>query len=353
MTEPGGRRHLEDALEVLRAEVDRPFDPDALLARVNARVDARVARGRAVRRGLVVAGCAAALVIAALVGGRLLRPVEAAGFRVVDASRDFRYRVGADAVLEAASGEARLELPALATRVELRGPVRLRREGAGVRVVAGSAAFEVEPRPGAALAVYVSGGQIEVLGTRFTVAQGEAGGEVELLRGAIRFVALDGRERRLAPGERLAWPLGPPEPAAAPSLQQAPSPAPPPPPRLAPQAPRSRAEVPPVPAPSPAPAPAPVADEQRAQQRRILAELDGLRMRGEEDVLARRLDELLAGRLAEPLRERLSFERCDVLAHRPDEAVRACPEIARHLGSYPGGEYTGQLVSLRAALRCP
>lgn len=357
MSDRGARRDLDRALDTLRARVERSVAPDDAFGRLGARIDARAARARRVRIALLATGCAA-IVVAAMIGWRLTRPVEAAGFRVAAASRDFRFQIAGDGALQASGGEARLEVPALATRVELRGPARVRREGAGVRVVAGRAVFEVEPRPGPSLVVYVSAGRIEVLGTRFAVEQGEDGGEVRLERGAIRFVAADGREVRLAPGERLAWPLAPPAPPPAPPPREEPLPAPPlgPPPRPAPHGHRSGTPgVVPAPGPTPTPPGAPPppapAEAQREEQRRILGELDGLRMRDEQELLARRLDEILAGQVAEPLRERLSFDRCDLLARR--DPRRACEEITRHLAVYPDGEYTGRLAKVRTALRCP
>jgi hypothetical protein len=358
MSDRGARRDLDRTLEALRARVERSSASADAFGHLGARIEARAARARRVRVAVLATGCAAA-VVAAVVGWRLTRPVEAAGFRVAAASRDFRFQVAGDGALQATGGEARLEVPALAARVELRGPARVRREGAGVRVVAGRAAFEVEPRPGPSLVVYVSAGRIEVLGTRFAVEQGEGGGEVRLERGAIRFVAADGREVRLAPGERLTWPLPPPPPPTPPPREE-PPPAPPPPPAPAPRpAPHGHrsgsAGVAPAPGPAPTPpgaAPPPaLAEAQREEQRRILGELDGLRMRDEQELLARRLDEILAGQVAEPLRERLSFDRCDLLARR--DPRRACEEIARHLAAYPDGEYTSRLARIRTTSRCP
>ena len=80
--------------------------------------------------------------------------------------------------------------------------------------------------------VSVSHGTIEVLGTRFTVAQDEQGGTVDLFEGRIRFhhVPADGRAPvDIHPGQRYAWgdraapePLQPEDPKPSPISSSSP-----------------------------------------------------------------------------------------------------------------------------------
>lgn len=94
------------------------------------------------------------------------------------------------------------------------GPVRLSSAGGDLRVLSGDLRFDVEPRDRAApLAVAVSGGLIEVVGTRFLVHEEGTRGHVELYEGRLRFVGVDGSERLIAPGERYEWGPGAESPA--------------------------------------------------------------------------------------------------------------------------------------------
>lgn len=100
------------------------------------------------------------------------------------------------------------------------GPSRLSDEAGRLRVLSGAVRFEVEPRDRAApLTIAVSGGVIEVVGTRFLVREDGARGDVELFEGRLRFIGADGAVWRIEPGERHAWgALIPPaaEPATSP-----------------------------------------------------------------------------------------------------------------------------------------
>jgi transmembrane sensor len=348
-----GRGSLDEALEALRADVEASGAPAGLWARVAAGAAGprRVAWSPA---KLVLTGALVAAVgLGALLGWWRARPAELAGFQVTVASADLRVRVEEGGVLRVEAGKASLRVAELGADVAVAGGTQLRREGKGVRLVRGAAIFEVEPRPAEPAVVFVSGGRIEVLGTRFAVEQGEAEGAVTLERGSIRFVDEAGRETLLRPGDRLRWPPSPALPAPAPPPRR-PSPAAPAlpavPPRRTPQRTAPPSPAPPASARASGPLPAPA--EVVAQQQRVLAEIDRLRIRREDDLLVRRLDDILASPVAEPFRERLSFERCDVLAHQAGQEVRACAEVARHVSAYPQGEYTARLESLRRSLGC-
>jgi hypothetical protein len=345
---------MDEAFDALRSEVEAARAPSDLYLRIARRAAEQRGSARAGWRMALIAGVTAVALFTALASWWHLRPQELAGFQLEAASADFRPQLSGD-LLTVEVGDAWLRVTELRARVSVSGGTLLRRERQGVRLVRGTADFQVEPRVETPFAVYVSGGRIEVLGTRFAVVQGDAAGEVRLTEGSIRFVDLQGRETLLHPGQRLEWPEAaveeaPPLPPALPAPDTA---APPPPPatkiRHHPRAPDR-----PAPARLAPPVPARVqADEAvEAQQRSVLAEIDGLRIRREDDRLVARLDEILAGQVPEPLRERLSFERCDVLAHRAGEERRACEAIGRQLVTYPGGQYAPQLQRLRRSLGC-
>lgn len=344
---------LDRAFHALRAEVEAARVPPGLFARIAHRAEERKARARGRWRIALAASATAAVLLGA---GALAvrwrsRPLEVAGFQVASASPDFRSRVSGD-LLTVDSGEAWVQVKGLRARISLSGSTRLRRERQGVRLLRGAAAFQVEPRQEAPFAVYVSGGRIEVLGTRFTVVQGDDAGEVSLTDGSIRFVDDRGHETLLRPGQQLRWPPAPIDevlpPPTAPEAAPLPAPA-----RGTkrrhpqPEAPASSAELAPTEPPGPL-APA----EAAARQRSVLAEIDGLRIRREDDRLVSRLDEILAEGVPEPLRERLGFERCDVLAHKLGEERRACVEIERQLMTYPRSEYASRLQQSWRSLGC-
>jgi hypothetical protein len=79
--------------------------------------------------------------------------------------------------------------------------------GRSIDVETGRVLFDVQPvRPGEdSIMIGVSGGTIEVVGTRFEVDQGPDGGRVDLFEGKIRFHDPDGTVTDVAPGTRHAW----------------------------------------------------------------------------------------------------------------------------------------------------
>jgi hypothetical protein len=337
MRKGGERSSFDEAarlIDALSAEANPPAD---LLARTTTRLERR-SRQRRLRRGAGVAFAVVAVTTAA--GLWTQRPATTvAGFEVVDSSADFAVTSDGPTDVVVGAGRATLVLRELGCEIATAPGLHLRRAGDAVRVVAGTAGFAVRHRHDTPLRVLVSHGSIEVVGTRFEVRQEAAGGSVELASGAIRFVGEDGRVTTLAPGDRLAWPLPPVEPPAGPT---APAPA---------------NSAPPAPVRQPARLPAPEIEPSAAAaakapaRRRVLEELDALRIRHDDVQLAARLEELLRTE-AEPLRERLSFELCGVLAARPDSRSRACAQLEAHLRRYRQGTYGARLEELRASLRC-
>ncbi len=115
-------------------------------------------------------------------------------------------RLDGDAAVLA--GECRLVGPHLA--VQTWDDVRLVPSERTVVLRTGQAMFDVQTvAPGETpVRVQVSHGIIEVLGTRFTVDQGPAGGTVDLFEGHIRFRPrddADGEWIDIQPGQRYAW----------------------------------------------------------------------------------------------------------------------------------------------------
>jgi transmembrane sensor len=222
------------------------------------------------------------------------------------------------------------------------GTVEVRREEAGVRVLSGEVEVSVaKVRAGAApVRLLVSGGAIEVRGTRFTIHQRPESGDVTLHEGAIAFFALDGRVRELKPGETLEWPL--------PEVKQPPAPEPPPVP--AHEAPHPKAEAPPArPAEGHAaePQPTPPLDTEA-----FIAKLAELRRAGDYDAAVRELEAALEQPSPAPTQERLSFELGSILTHHIKDTARACAHWSRHHARYPQGRYEPQIGDIERRLGC-
>jgi hypothetical protein len=83
----------------------------------------------------------------------------------------------------------------------------IRKHAEGLEFLTGHALFEVQPvRAGhPPVRLKVSGGTIEVVGTRFVVTQDAEQGSVELLEGRIRFLSHGREPIELRPHEMFAW----------------------------------------------------------------------------------------------------------------------------------------------------
>ncbi|WP_240359632.1 FecR domain-containing protein [Pyxidicoccus trucidator] len=259
------------------------------------------------------------------------------GLEVAQATADLRVREDAAGV-EIQRGEAALVDDARGLALRNLGPLVVRREPSGVRLVRGRAEFSVERRkPGASPAVVlVSGGAIEVMGTRFTVEEREAGGAVTLHEGAIVFRRLTGEVVPLRPGQTLGWPVAEP---AEPARRGLASPEPEPPQPPAPPSPEVASSRPPA-----AAGRAPSVEE-------VLRELEVLRGRHEFERAARHLE---AAMRKQPIatRERLSFELGSLLTHQLKDAQRACAHWARHERQFPRGRYAEAVQRARETLSC-
>jgi len=246
------------------------------------------------------------------------------GFTLTQASPDARYDSAGDA-LELFAGKVELRGEGLTLWLE--GAATVEREGAeSLAVRAGRVGFAVTKRPGA-FRVKVSHGVIEVLGTRFWVRQGEAGGEVRLEEGRIRFTQADGATMTLDAGATLAWPL-PTPPVTEP--------------------------VPPEPEPeTPGLAPGrPSAKGRSADTGAVLAEVAELRSRRAYTQAVERLREALAQPLGPASRERLSWELGSIITYQLAQGAEACAHWARHLRAFPRGAYEVEVHQARSHLQC-
>ncbi len=101
----------------------------------------------------------------------------------------------------------RLTLHEPAMTLEVYDATRLQTRSRGVRVLEGNVGFSVQEvaTGDPHVVVEVGAGTIEVLGTHFVVRQGERGGHVDLLDGAIAFVDRQAATHVVTPGRRLSW----------------------------------------------------------------------------------------------------------------------------------------------------
>lgn len=321
-------------------------------ARLDARLEASLRPRRRLRWSdfaLVGAGAiAGAVLVLWLHGGEVTvappaqqPPAAVGGFALaapapqaapVVALPDGAVRVDADS-LELVDDERKL-------RVTASAGTTLKREASGVRLVQGEGVFQVakQPQRPEPVRVLVSGGAIEVRGTRFTVTQGTDGkGHVTLEEGAIDFRFPSGRVKVIAPGETVHWPEEPDALTPLPDL-------PPPPPRV-------------VDTPKPAPrSPANWTEfDRRLRSEATLRRVMALRQEGRwaecVDELERAL-ELPDAAYGPGTRERLSWELGSVLTWQTRDVDAACWHWTIHLKMYPRGRYTLEVTRALSALEC-
>ena len=346
MSRPDLRVELEREDELRRQRGLPPGSRARIWSRVNATVEQR-SRGRRWLRPIAlvpVAGLVALALVLWLQGGAR----NVAGFAVEQQSKDCALRVLADRI-RIDEGQATLAAEDLGISFENQGPVVVRREDDGVRVLEGRAEFRVQHRPRGArpAVVFVSGGAIQVMGTKFTVDQRDERGSVTLHEGAIRFQPLKGEPVLIHPGETLQWPLQTPH---DPEPARAPAPILPPPPQSTSTQPDARAkQVRPIrtrPAPNVASRNANPPDLEQ-----VLHEIEVLRSRGEFEQAARQLETALREQ-PRGAREILSFELGSLLTNQLKDRNRACAQWARHQRAFRGGRYADEVDLARKRLHC-
>lgn len=279
---------------------------------------------------------------------RLVTPSPAplvGGFAIDEASLP-RVQITREAAVELNVG-ARVFDAARGTALSAVARSVVRRESRGIRVLSGQVSFEVARRPVAdgPVRVLVSGGSIEVHGTRFTVTETGAGrGAVELAEGAIDFIDVAGDVHVLRPGDRASWPVVPAVPVA-PVDASAPSGAIPD-PVPGPTKPLQR--------PAPAPAPSDVdwrAFDQRVHAEAVITELTQLRRQGAWADAVRLLERELDGG-APDTREQLSFELGLILTWQVKDVAAACAHWAQHRHDFPEGRFDAEVDRATASLGC-
>ncbi|WP_223645765.1 FecR domain-containing protein [Corallococcus sp. EGB] len=310
--------------------------PPAVRARLwsrlrDAREPKRVWHQRPAFWGLAASAVALALVVFWM-RAPSARPL--GGFELARASADLKVREDAAGV-EIQVGEAALMDVARGITLRNQGPLVVRREPAGVRLVRGRAEFSVNHRqPGTPPAVVlVSGGAIEIMGTRFTVEERESGGAVTLHEGAIAFRQRGGGVIPVRVGQTLEWPV------AEPALRE---PAPP-----APESPQPLV----TPSTKAAPSRVPSTPVRAPSAEDVLRELEVLRGRHEFEQAARYLEESMR---KQPVatRERLSFELGSLLTYQLKDAQRACAHWTRHEQQFRRGHYAEAVQRARGLLSC-
>jgi transmembrane sensor len=324
---------LETALQRAARELEGVAPRPGLDARVHAATQAPPRW----RWALLAVPVVAALLLVLAAWPRAAGPAQLGGFAVVAPTEGFSASAGPDGVVTVAAGEAQLVDAEEGQTLAVQAEAVLRRAQPGAQLLRGTIEVTVAHRtPGQpALRIGVSDGAIEVLGTRFRVEQGASGGRVVLHEGSIRFVATDGRQRLLRPGEELRWPLADevvPEPTVAPAPAPLPTP-------VAPTRPKRTRPA----------APAPVryvdADD-------LLRQVDVLRTKADYAEAVRYLTTGLARELRRDSRERFSFELGIILTDQLAEPRRACAQWARHTKEFGAGRYGREVTQAAARAGC-
>ncbi len=240
-----------------------------------------------------------------------------------------QVQVASEAAVELAEGSAVVD-EARGLKVSSLTASTLRRESRGVRLLSGRVTFEVQKVAEGRMPVrvLVSGGSIEVRGTRFTVTERGAGGEVLLHEGKIVFFDADGLEHVVSPGEILKWPRPPRE------LDE-----------LEPLPPLRRKE----------------SDkmqeidwrefDRRVHAEAVITELTQLRRSGAWPDAVRLLERELS-RGAPDTRERLSFELGLIYTWQLKDPAAGCAHWVEHRQEYPQGRFGVEVERAAAALGC-
>lgn len=366
-----GRGDFREALH----EAERTYEALSMPAMVDARLRWKLGQRReprqtrSSRRGWVMAGAGLAATAALLlffVSGERAAPVTqdagpvaevlAGPIAVVSGGASVTTAPGGVVVL--GPGKAAVASHGFDGIVDTAERAELRQEPEGVRLVRGRVTIAVQkrmrPEP---VRIYVSHGVVEVLGTRFELAQNESGGEVKLYEGVIRFS--DGASARtLTPGQSLRWPQVEAAPAAPsahpapPKAQEAPHPG-----EVAPAAePAREARAMPLARGPGASRARPVRKSVAAEGRELASVLDGVassRTRGEYDEATASLRKALRGRWRTGTRERLSFELGSILGDHLGDRAAACDYWSHHHARFRSGRYRDEVKSALHRLGCP
>ena len=319
---------LQQADVLLRA---RGMPRDAKL-----RLDARLFARPQPRLAMALVGAISVAMGFVVVARLAPRPAPTVGGFTLSEEAVGHVRVTSEAAVELGEGTTMTD--------ELRGlevsslsPSTLRKEALGVRMLSGRATFQVQKVPTGQqpVRVLVSGGSIEVRGTRFTITERGEGGEVLLHEGKIVFLGPDGVEHVVSPGETFTWPL--PVPAPREPLD----------------------ELEPLPPLERRPAPKPKTQEidwrefdRRVHAEAVINELSQLRRSAAWTDAVKLLERELS-RGAPDTRERLSFELGVIYTWQLKDPEAGCAHWVQHRAEYPKGRYGTEVERASAALGCP
>lgn len=342
-------------------EIMRHIDAHLAAVRMSTRADARIVehlervrrRGAAPRRRLLPVFAFGLGLLVTIVLAIIWRPrasesvphvadLAEAASGMAAPSDDCARRLGTHAIELAGHCRTAFEHPRVV--VETWSTAVIEREAGALRLRSGWATFDVaHTEPGAPVRVLVSAGAIEVLGTRFTVLEGDEGGHVDLIEGRIRFVGRDGRVAAIEPGRRLAWkPEGP----VVAALDVDPQPAP-----L-------------VKDPAPEPAQPDDTPRRRAPAARYddgaetpvakvpLDRIARLRAAGRYAEAVAVIDAVEADRLDPRTAEALSYERGTILQDHLERTADACAHWRAHSRRFGAGRYRESVAARIEALGC-
>lgn len=315
-------RNFDDALEQADATLQaRGMPRDAKL-----RLDARLFAPPAPRLAMALVAAVSVAVGFVLVAWLAPRPDPVVGGFTLTPAELGHVQVTSEAAVQLAEGSAMLdELRGL--KVRSLSASTLRKEATGVRLLSGRATFEVQKvatgrQP---VRVLVSGGVIEVRGTRFTITEGGAAGEVLLHEGKIVFLDAEGREHVVAPGEVFRWPVELDELEPLPPLR-----------------PRQITKTQEI-------------DwrefDRRVHAEAVITELTQLRRDGAWTDAVRLLERELS-RGAPDTRERLSFELGLIYTWQLRDPAAGCAHWVQHRQEYPAGRFASEVDRAAATLGC-
>jgi len=342
MTERDFQSALRDADRAWSEETVSPRVERQLRRKLRGEVDAPAdRRPRGWRFGAIIA--VATLLAFWVMRGDAPTAPHLAGFAVPETCAG-AHAEGRALVVE---GDCAIATPQTGITVEVTGSARISATDDGVSVARGEMTFDVEPRA-RRRRIAVSGGIIEILGTRFEVQESGRSGRVHLVHGSIRFVGADGRTVLMKPGESLRWPLEA-QPEADERAVGAPEVTPEP--EASSEADELEPETEPTPKPTPSvtPSAAPSA-ALPPRPRDLMAEVAKLRSQGRFAEAAELLREV--GPLPEEDRERLSYERGAMLTYRLEQKTAACAHWAAHETNFPGGTYAIEVSLAQRKLGC-
>lgn len=228
------------------------------------------------------------------------------------------------------------------------GEVQLTPLEQGLRVERGEVFVDVDPRRPRSFPVrlWVSGGVIEVVGTRFTIREFSTHGEVTLHKGSIRFSPDDGGEPvMIEPGQTWRWGAAPDDVDVQPLPDIDDSQ-----PDVSPDdtsAVRTSVSKPERRRPR---TPEQVEEEARLTARDMRTVRRHRRL-GERGDAIKLLDALSTRTSSSTTREVISYEKGDILSEM-DDVKRQCAHWRRHLKRFPKGRYVTQVQSRHDALTC-